>query len=115
MNPVQAVLMSIAAARAPSESWTRLATAGEPRSGVIVATITSSTSSGSRPASASAAWPAASPRLNVDSSSPAMRRSLIPVRVQIHSSEVSTISASAWLVRTWEGRARPRPAIRAGI
>jgi len=40
----------------------------------------------------------------VNSSAAAMRRSLMPVRVVIHSSVVSTSFSSSALVRTREGR-----------
>ncbi len=39
----------------------------------------------------------------------ATRRSRIPVRVRIHSSEVSTIRSRSWLVRICDGAYRPQP------
>src|SRR5262245_49626600 len=47
------------------------------------------------------------------SSSLATRRSLIPVRVAIHSSEVSTIFSRSAFVRTRSGSAEPVPRITA--
>ena len=63
----------------------------------------SSMSAGSRPASARATRAAAMPKSAVDSSSAATRRVLMPVRVVIHSSEVSTHSAHSSLVITRSG------------
>src|SRR3954468_16731715 len=45
----------------------------------------------------------------VNSFSAAMRRSLIPVRERIHSSEVSTIFSNSALVRTRSGKYEPVP------
>ena len=67
-------------------------------SGVMVATINKSISAGLSLASASAALAAAEAICEVDSSGPAMRRSRMPVRVKIHSSDVSTRCESSSLV-----------------
>jgi hypothetical protein len=67
------------------------------------------------PASSSAARAAAAPMSAAPTSAAATRRSRIPVRVRIHSSDVSTIASSSALVRTRSGRWRPvRPAIAIG-
>ncbi len=73
---MHAELMSRAAALGASRaSWRRLETAGKPKSGVRVATIIISTSSGLRFAVSRACFEASSARVKVDSSSPAIRRS----------------------------------------
>ena len=78
-------------------------------SGVTVAQIRRSMSSGSTPASASAAR-AAGRAMSVSASSfAAMRRSRIAVRSWIHSSEVSTICASSSFVRTLLGDVGAEP------
>ncbi len=72
-------------------------------SGVTVATISRSIDAGSAPASSSARR-AAGRQMSVSaSSSAAIRRSRIPVRVMIHSSEVSTSSARSAFVRIRSG------------
>ena len=63
-----------------------------------------SMSSGVSPASSSAARAARVPMVEVSSPSAAMRRSLMPVRSAIQSSEVSTILASSALVTTRVGQ-----------
>ena len=73
-------------------------------SGVVVATMMTSTSAGAMPAAASAARDACSARSDVVSCGAAMWRWRIPVRVRIHSSLVSTRCASSSLVRTFSGR-----------
>ena len=72
-------------------------------SGVIVAQTIMPTSSAFTPASASARLAASAARSEVAWSSRAMCRSLMPVRVTIHSSVVSTIFSSSALVRTRSG------------
>ncbi len=72
-------------------------------SGVIVATMIRSRSRGFTPACASAARAAGIARSDIASVSAAIRRSRIPVRVAIHSSEVSTISARSSFVTIREG------------
>src|SRR5690606_34926665 len=60
-------------------------------------------------ASASARRAASEARSLVAWSAAAMRRSLMPVRVVIHSSEVSTIFERSSLVRTFSGMKLPVP------
>src|SRR5215207_8941093 len=70
-----------------------------------------SMSSAVRPA-VSRAWRAAvTDREVVLSSGPTIRRSLMPVRLVIHSSEVSTIRSRSALVSTRSGTAMPQPVI----
>src|SRR4029077_7991064 len=78
-----------------------------------VATITRSSDIGSTPATASASRAAWTLRVVVFSSSSAMRRSRIPVRDTIHSSEVSTSLARSSLVITRDGAYIPHPVITA--
>ena len=70
---------------------------------VIVATITRSRSIAWTPASRSAASAAGRQRSEVACSGAAIRRSLIPVRVWIHSSLVSTIRARSSFESTRSG------------
>jgi len=77
---------------------------GSHRSGVAVETIRMSTSIGSMPAFSMALRAARAPISAALMSGSAMRRSRMPVRVRIHSSEVSTISSSSSFVRTRSGR-----------
>ena len=60
-------------------------------------------SSGWIPAVWIARSPATAPIEAVVSLAAATRRSRIPVRVRIHSSDVSTIRSRSALVRTWPG------------
>jgi mRNA-degrading endonuclease toxin of MazEF toxin-antitoxin module len=62
-----------------------------------------SMSAGARPAVWIARRPATAAIDAVVSSAAATRRSRMPVRVTIHSSEVSTIRSRSALVRTWAG------------
>ena len=64
-------------------------------SGVTVATMIRSTADACRPACPSAASAAGRARSESASSGAATRRSRIPVRSTIHSSDVSTICASS--------------------
>ncbi len=80
-------------------------------SGVTVATISRSMSAPVTPASASAARAAGSARSESACSSVAMRRSRIPVRSMIHSSDVSTYFARSSFVITRSGTYVPRPVI----
>ena len=66
-----------------------------------------------RPARAPAARRARA-RSDIASPSAAMRRSLIPVRAVIHSSDVSTIFASSSFVTTRSGTWQPSPVIEIG-
>src|ERR671915_109998 len=77
--------------------------------------MTRSSSDASRPATASASRAALTERVVVVSSSAAMRRSRIPVRVTIHSSDVSTIRDRSSLVRTRDGAYIPQPVISAFV
>ena len=72
-------------------------------SGVMVATMIRSICSAVTPALAMARSAALVARSEVNSSFAAMRRSLMPVRVVIHSSVVSTIFSSSALVRMRSG------------
>ncbi len=72
-----------------------------------------SISSGSSPATATARRPATAAMLAVVSWAAATRRSRIPVRETIHSSEVSTIRSRSAFVRTASGAYEPQPLIRA--
>src|SRR5215210_840795 len=78
-------------------------------SGVAVAQMTRSRSSAAVPASASAARAAGSARSLAACVGAAIRRSRIPVRVVIHSSEVSTISSRSAFVSTLSGAYAPTP------
>src|SRR5438552_6577999 len=114
MKPEQPADRSNAAARrALRASWMMQALAGIGRSGVTVAQITKSRSAAAMPAAISASRAARVANRDIGSSSPAMRRSRIPVRVAIHSSEVSTILSRSPLVSTLSGRADPVPRITA--
>ena len=92
-----------AALRAPSLRCTRQAVAGKNMSGEAVATRMRSISSAAIPACCNAANAAAAPMSLVCSPSAAIRRSLIPVREVIQSSEVSTIFSSSAFVRMRSG------------
>ena len=72
-------------------------------SGVTVATMIRSISSDSTPARSSAVRAAGSARSVIACSGAAIRRSLMPVRSVIHSSVVSTSSASSSFVSTRSG------------
>ena len=72
-------------------------------SGVMVATMIRSICSGVMPARSMASRAALVAMSEVNSSSAAMRRSLMPVRVVIHSSVVSTIFSRSALVRIRSG------------
>ena len=107
-KPVQTACTSNAKPGLISKSpCTFTATEGNVRSGVVVATITPSISSGERFAASMAlraAFTAISP---VVSFSAAMWRCLIPLRWVIHSSVVSTIFSSSALVKMRSGRYEP--------
>ena len=84
-------------------------------SGVVVARITPSISSGRRPALASAAIPASMASCEVV---PPIRRSRMPVRSWIQASLVSMVTDRSSLVTTLSGTAMPQPVMmppRAGI
>ena len=73
------------------------------RSGVSVATMIRSMSAAVSPASARAARAEAAAICEVVSPAAAMRRSRIPVRLKIHSSDVSTNLERSALVRIFSG------------
>ena len=106
MKPLQAALMSMAGQVAPMSAWIMAAVAGAIRSGDVVARMMKSMSAGVRPASAIALRAASAPRERVV---PPMRRSRIPVRSEIHSSDVSRVSESSSFVTTRSGRPIPQP------
>ena len=89
---------------APILSWIMQEVAGNAMSGVMVAVMIRSMSSGVSPASLIASLAASTPRSLVATSLEAMRLSLIPVREVIHSSEVSTIFARSLFVNFFGGR-----------
>ena len=104
MKPLHAALTSSAAAfTAPRRSCTKAAVEGNCMSPLMVPMMIPSRSFGSTPAIASASFDAASERSEHASWSAAMRRSRMPVRVTIHSSDVSTIFSRSKLVRTRAG------------
>ena len=72
-------------------------------SGVMVATMIRSISAAVTPAAAIARRAASSAMSEVVSAGPAIRRSRMPVRVVIHSSEVSTMRSRSALVITRSG------------
>mmetsp|Transcript_58163 Transcript_58163/g.138451 ORF Transcript_58163/g.138451 Transcript_58163/m.138451 type:complete len:209 (+) Transcript_58163:632-1258(+) len=80
-------------------------------SGVEVARITSSTSSGSMPAESNACLAASTEMDARLSPAPTTHRRRMPVRCVIHSSLVSTISDKSSLLTTASGTALPVPAI----
>src|ERR1044072_2774515 len=111
-NPVQAANMSYAAARvAPSFCCSVHAHEGRMRSGVVVARMMWSTSRASTPAISSARWQAINARSLEACPVDAIRRSRMPVRSTIHSSEVSTSFARSAFVSTRSGTYMPVPVI----
>ena len=109
-NPVQAAFISKQAAFfAPIFDWTKHAVEGSGISGVTVATMRSSTSSGFNFASSSAFMAASAARALEGVPGFAILRFFMPVRVVIHSSDVSTIFSSSSFVRTCFGTYMPKP------
>src|SRR5579875_1280130 len=109
-KPVQAALMSKAGmGRQPRPDWMRQAAAGTIMSGVTVAQIIMSRSAGSSWAASRARRAAARPRLAEVSPAAAMRRSPIPVRERIHSSEVSRLAGKSPLRKDRAGKLLPVP------
>jgi hypothetical protein len=103
-KPAQAAEISRQAALvAPIFFWTKQAVAGKSMSGVAVATRIRSISAGEIFACSIAFSAAFAAMSLVCSSFAAMRRSLMPVRVVIHSSFVSTMRDRSSLVRTFLG------------
>src|SRR2546428_2134170 len=116
MNPEQPAARSKAAApTAPRLSWTMQEVAGIGMSGVTVAQTIRSMSDADMPAAVKASCAARVANCDMYSSSRAMRRSRIPVREVIHSSEVSTIFSRSALVSTWDGRDDPVPRMTARL
>ena len=77
--------------------------AGKSMSGVTVATMMASMSPGPSWRSAMSRRTASAPIVEVVSPGAPIRRSRIPVRVMIHSSEVSRLCASSALLSTRSG------------
>src|SRR6266581_7885727 len=112
MNPEQAASTSKAAARlAPSFCCTRQEVEGNGMSGVMVAVIIKSICAAVTLAICIALVAACVAKSEVNSSLAASRRSWIPVRDVIHSSEVSTIFSRSALVRILAGTYEPTPEI----
>ena len=112
MKPLQAAFTSIAAQFSPSSFAIIGADAGISRSGVVVARTRKSMSPTRSPASSIALRPAMTPR---ETAEPPMRRSRMPVRSAIHSSEVSSVRESSSFVTMRSGRAMPQPLKRTPI
>src|SRR6185503_1273124 len=109
-NPVHAAKTSYAAAFvAPSFRCSVQAHDGRMRSGVVVASTIWSTSSAFTFAISSARWQAISAMSLEPWSGAAMRRSRMPVRSTIHSSDVSTSFSRSWFVNTRSGTYMPVP------
>jgi hypothetical protein len=87
----------------PSSSARIAAVQGKAMSGVIVATMIRSMLFGSTPAISTARRAAGRQMSDSASSGAAIRRSRMPVRSRIHSSEVSTTLARSSFVNTWSG------------
>jgi len=104
-NPAQTACTSKAKPRVmPSFSCTIVATAGNVRSGVEVATMIASSALGSSPACASAARAACAARSEVASPSAAKWRRSIPERDTIQSSVVSSVASNSEFGTTRAGR-----------
>ena len=89
-KPVQPACTSKAPALVAPILWARIeAVAGMMWSGEMVVTMTRSSSAGSRPPDSRQRRAATSPRSLAACSGAAMRRSRMPVREAIHSSDVS--------------------------
>src|SRR6266571_248070 len=116
MNPEQPAARSKAAApAAPRLLWTMQAVAGIGMSGVTVAHTIRSMSEADMRADSSASCAARVANCDMYSSARAMRRSRIPVRDLIQSSEVSTIFSRSALVSTRDGSAEPVPRMTARL
>src|ERR1022692_2755134 len=110
MKPEHAASRSKAAAFfAPILCCTRQAVLGKGMSGVTVAMMIKLIWSAVTPAIFIARCAALAAMSDVNSSWAAIRRSLMPVRVVIHSSEVSTIFSRSALVRIFSGTYAPTP------
>ncbi len=99
---------------ASSIPWSLGATPGKSVSGLFVATITISRSSGEMPLLRSASREAFSAIELVSSPSAAIWRLRMPVRSRIHSSLVSTMAVRSWFVSTFSGTYMPVPLIETG-
>src|SRR5215210_90632 len=111
-KPAHAAARSIAPAPGtPISSPTRHATEGIDSGAVEVPQMTRSTESPATPACSRACFEASTASVAAFSPSPTKRRSLIPVRVEIHSSVVSSTLSRSALVTTLLPRARPTPTI----
>ena len=106
---VYALDQAAAACRAPMRNATSGASPGVTRSAVMVETMMWSTSSASRPASASAAAQASAARPASGSSGARWRRSRMPVRRTIQASVVASRVSSSALVTVRPGSAAPTP------
>ena len=102
-------MSNAAALVAPSFCWIKHAVAGNGMSGVIVAQMIKLISSARTPACSIARRAAAAPMSDVHWSAAAMRRSLMPVRVVIHSSVVSSIFSKSAFVKMPSGKLCPIP------
>jgi hypothetical protein len=103
-KPEQAALTSNAPPTTPIPSWTVADVPGTIWSGVVVARMTASISSGRRPAFSRAASPASMASCEVV---PPILRSRIPVRSRIQASLVSRVRERSSLVTTLSGTAMP--------
>lgn len=104
VKPEHTTLMSITAGEPmPSRAATRAAMLGDRSIAVEVATRTRSMSEGASPAVASALAAACAAISSTGSSGPPTWRVLIPTRLVIHSSLVSTMAARSSLVSTLAG------------
>jgi hypothetical protein len=104
-NPAQTACTSKANPRSmPKPACTIVAQDGKVRSGVDVATITASMSSGASPAMSSAARAAATAIWLVVSPSAAKCRRSMPDRERIHSSVVSSVFSNSAFSTTRAGR-----------
>src|SRR5579862_5615982 len=97
----------------PSRDATTADVFGIATSVLQVATMTRSMSPGDRPLAASALPPATTAMSATLSSGPAYRRLIMPTRLRIHSSLVSTRAARSSLVTTLPGWYAPSEMIRA--
>ena len=116
-NPLHAALKSKPHAfLAPALCPIKLAVDGNSMSGVTVAQMMRSMSMGSSPDFSHSDLTASAPMSEVALlGSFKMRRSSIPVRVRIHSSEVSTIFSKSWLVSLSSGRYPATQVMAAGM
>lgn len=104
VNPEQTTLMSMTAGEPmPRRAATRADMLGDRSMAVDVATRTRSMSAGCSPAEARALAAACAASSSTGSSGPPTCRVLMPTRLVIHSSLVSTMAARSSLVRTLAG------------